>query len=192
MDGRDEDNSSSYTFLFIRIISIMRITRYLKYYIWGSWLNLLLYMVYRESSHATYCIVKNGISCYNYFIKTDYIYGGNYMAREYKDQKNAETEAKIYNLKLMLPDFCAGYIRSIAGYTKPLTQLAYLQRIQFFLMWLLDYNVYFNKKYDSIEQFTVQDLDRLKKADFEEFLNHIQKYGAVLKEELDARMQTGT
>ena len=113
------------------------------------------------------------------------------MAREYKDQKNAETEAKIYNLKLMLPDFCAGYIRSIAGYTKPLTQLAYLQRIQFFLMWLLDYNVYFNKKYDSIEQFTVQDLDRLKKADFEEFLNHIQKYGAVLKEELDARMQTG-
>lgn len=113
------------------------------------------------------------------------------MAREYKDQKNAETEAKIYNLKLMLPDFCAGYIRSIAGYTKPLTQLAYLQRIQFFLTWLLDYNVYFNKKYDSIEQFTIQDLDKLKKADFEEFLNHIQKYGAVLKEELDARMQTG-
>lgn len=113
------------------------------------------------------------------------------MAREYKNQKNAETEAKIYNLKMMLPDFCAGYIRSIAGYTKPLTQLAYLQRIQFFLMWLLDYNVYFNKKYDSIEQFTVQDLDKLKKADFEEFLNHIQKYGAISKEELDARMQTG-
>lgn len=169
----------------------MRITRYLKYYIWGSWLNLVLYMVYCKSLHATCCIVKNGISCYNYFIKTDYIYGGNYMAREYKDQKNAETEAKIYNLKLMLPDFCAGYIRSIAGYTKPLTQLAYLQRIQFFLTWLLDYNVYFNKKYDSIEQFTIQDLDKLKKADFEEFLNHIQKYGAVLKEELDARMQTG-
>ena len=93
------------------------------------------------------------------------------MAREYKDQKNAETEAKIFILQKTLPDFCAGYIRSIAGYTKPLTQLAYLQRIQFFLMWLLDYNVYFNKKYDSIEQFTVQDLDKLKKADFEEFLN---------------------
>lgn len=77
----------------------MRITRYLKYYIWGSWLNLVLYMVYCKSLHATCCIVKNGISCYNYFIKTDYIYGGNYMAREYKDQKNAETEAKIYNLK---------------------------------------------------------------------------------------------
>lgn len=47
----------------------MRITRYLKYYIWGSWLNLVLYMVYCKSLHATCCIVKNGISCYNYFMK---------------------------------------------------------------------------------------------------------------------------
>lgn len=113
------------------------------------------------------------------------------MAREYKERKNAETEAKIFILQKALPDFCAGYIRSIAGYTKPLTQLAYLQRIQFFLMWLLDYNVYFNKKYASISQFATQDLSQLKKTDFEEFLNHIQKYGAILKEELDARMQTG-
>lgn len=113
------------------------------------------------------------------------------MAREYKERKNAETEAKIFILQKTLPEFCSGYIRSIAGYTKPLTQLAYLQRIQFFLMWLLDYNVYFNKKYASISQFVTQDLSQLKKADFEEFLNHIQKYGAILKEELDARMQTG-
>lgn len=113
------------------------------------------------------------------------------MAREYKERKNAETEAKIFILQKTLPKFCSGYIRSIAGYTKPLTQLAYLQRIQFFLMWLLDYNVYFNKKYASISQFATQDLNKLKKTDFEEFLNHIQKYGAILKEELDARMQTG-
>lgn len=113
------------------------------------------------------------------------------MAREYKERKNAETEAKIFILQKTLPKFCEEYIRTIAGYTKPLTQLAYLQRIQFFLSWLLDYNVYFNKKYDSIVQFTVQDLSQLKKADFEEFLNHIKKYGAISKEELENKMQNG-
>ena len=97
------------------------------------------------------------------------------MAREYKEQKNAETTVKILELEAILPDFCHGYIVSISGYNKPLTQLAYLQRIQFFLQWLLEYNSFFCKHYTKINEFKVSDLELLKKADFEEFLAHISK-----------------
>ena len=106
------------------------------------------------------------------------------MAREYKEQKNAETTVKILELETILPDFCHGYIVSISGYNKPLTQLAYLQRIQFFLQWLLEYNSFFCKHYTKINEFKVSDLELLKKADFEEFLAHISKFGAVSKEEI--------
>ena len=113
------------------------------------------------------------------------------MAREYKEQKNAETTVKILELETILPDFCHGYIVSISGYNKPLTQLAYLQRIQFFLQWLLEYNSFFCKHYTKINEFNVSDLELLKKADFEEFLAHISKFGAVSKEEIKSSIETG-
>ena len=83
-----------------------------------------------------------------------------------------------------LPKFCHDYIISISGFTKPLTQLAYLQRIQFFLYWLLDNNIYFSKKYAEIKDFTIDDLNQLKKIDFEEFFYHISIYGAMRKEKI--------
>ena len=113
------------------------------------------------------------------------------MAREYKEQKNAETTVKILELEAILPDFCHGYIVSISGYNKPLTQLAYLQRIHFFLQWLLEYNSFFCKHYTKINEFKVSDLELLKKADFEEFLAHISKFGAVSKEEIKSSIETG-
>ena len=113
------------------------------------------------------------------------------MARQYKNQKNAEIEQKISDMLNYMPDFCHGYIVSISGYNKPLTQLAYLQRIQFFLNWLLDYNSYFAKKYSSISNFTIEDIKLLKKADFEEFLHHIDVFGALSKSEIIERKKIG-
>ena len=46
-----------------------------------------------------------------------------------------------------------------------MTQLAYLQRIQFFLQWLLEYNSFFCKHYTKINEFNVSDLELLKKAE---------------------------
>ena len=69
------------------------------------------------------------------------------MSYNYIDSKASQNELKIAELLTFLPKFCHDYIISISGFTKPLTQLAYLQRIQFFLYWLLDNNIYFSKKY---------------------------------------------
>ena len=89
------------------------------------------------------------------------------MSYNYIDSKASQNELKIAELLTFLPKFCHDYIISISGFTKPLTQLAYLQRIQFFLYWLLDNNIYFSKKYAEIKDFTIDDLNQLKKIDFE-------------------------
>lgn len=106
------------------------------------------------------------------------------MSYNYIDSKASQNELKIAELLTFLPKFCHDYIISISGFTKPLTQLAYLQRIQFFLYWLLDNNIYFSKKYAEIKDFTIDDINQLKKIDFEEFFYHISIYGAMRKEKI--------
>ena len=106
------------------------------------------------------------------------------MAEEYKVMKNAETEYKIQEKLEYLPQFCKQYIISISGFTRPLTQFAYLQRIEFFFRWLHDYNAFFAKK-DNISNFTIDELGLLKKADIEEFLYHISRYGAISKNKVE-------
>ena len=49
----------------------------------------------------------------------------------------------------------------------------------------------FCKHYTKINEFKVSDLELLKKADFEEFLAHISKFGAVSKEEIKSSIETG-
>lgn len=105
------------------------------------------------------------------------------MAREYKDLNNAKCEKKISEMLRTMPRFCRGYIISISGYNKPLTQLAYLQRLEFFFYWLHDNNSYFSKS--EISDYTVDSLAMLKKVDFEEFLHHIDVYGAIRNDEID-------
>lgn len=53
------------------------------------------------------------------------------MSHNYIDSKASQNELKIAELLTFLPKFCHDYIISISGFTKPLTQLAHLQRIQF-------------------------------------------------------------
>ncbi len=63
------------------------------------------------------------------------------MSYNYIDSKASQNELKIAELLTFLPKFCHDYIISISGFTKPLTQLAYLQRIQFFFTgcWIIIY-----------------------------------------------------
>lgn len=109
------------------------------------------------------------------------------MASEYKEMKNAETEFKIQQMQEKLPKFCHSYIVSISGFNKPLTQYIYLTRLDFFFRWLADYNPYFAKK--DIIDYTIDDLGLLKKSDFEEFLHHIDVYGALSKQEIKEMRQ---
>lgn len=108
----------------------------------------------------------------------------------YKQEKNAETLDKCQEMLDSLPGFCSGYAVSISGFNKPLTQLAYLQRISVFCRWLYEYSVYFAKK--PITDFTIDDMALLKKADIEEFLHHLDMYGAASKEEIKTARQTKT
>lgn len=111
------------------------------------------------------------------------------MSQYYKNITNSNVNIKCDELLESLPSFCHGYYISTSGYTKPLTQLAYLQRLDFFFRWLHDYNPYFAKK--SLKDYAIDDMGLLKKADFEEFLHHIDVYGAMLLDEIHEYKQLG-
>ena len=112
------------------------------------------------------------------------------IAQNYKQTKNAEALDKCQELLDILPGFCSGYAVAISGYNKPLTQLAYLQRLSIFFRWMHEYNPYFAKK--SIVDFTIDDMALLKRPDIEEFLHHLDLYGAASKEEIEEAKKTHT
>ena len=101
---------------------------------------------------------------------------------QYKDETNSNVNIRCAEMLEEMPEFCGAYLISMSGYTKPLTQLAYLQRIDFFFRWLHEYNAYFEKR--DIRSFSINDLALLRKSDFEDFLHHIETYGALSKIEI--------
>lgn len=112
------------------------------------------------------------------YIKKGYLQ----MSEFYKNYTNSNSLQKCEELLTTLPYFCEGYIISTSRYNKPLTQLAYLQRLSVFFEWLHENNPYFKKK--NITDISIDDMGLLKKSDIEEFLYHIDKYGALTKEEI--------
>lgn len=96
------------------------------------------------------------------------------------EQKSYHEQVKIdYTLRMReilktLPDFAKDYFRSIEPRSSAKTRMNYAYDIRVFFHFLMENNpVYRNY---SIDQFTVQDLERLEPIDIEEYMEYLKVY----------------
>lgn len=93
----------------------------------------------------------------------------------YHEQKEQQNLLKLRTVLNDLPDYVNDYFRSISPTTSVKTQLSYVYDVRVFLHYLQKTNPYF-KKYASLKEIRLQDLDLLKAVDIEEYLEYLKYY----------------
>lgn len=92
----------------------------------------------------------------------------------YHDEQNKNNILKLRNVLDTLPGFCKDFFRGIEPYTSTRTRLAYAYDIRLFFEFLHEKNSYCNKM--EITEFPISILDRIQKADIEEYLDFMSLY----------------
>lgn len=93
------------------------------------------------------------------------------LAQNYRTEIEIQDVKKTETLLKTLPGFVSQYIDSISYRTEPKTRLEYVKDIQTFFQYLVDViNV------SNMSQITCEDLDTLKKADYEAYMKYLVAY----------------
>ncbi|MDO4266502.1 MAG: tyrosine-type recombinase/integrase [Eubacteriales bacterium] len=89
-----------------------------------------------------------------------------------------QTDKYIYNkLAEMLPElppFCRQFFRGIEPRTQSRTRLAYAYDLHVFFTFLLNENPEYRKRYDTIRDFRLRDLDSVALQDIEEYMEYLK------------------
>ncbi|MDO4343472.1 MAG: tyrosine-type recombinase/integrase [Eubacteriales bacterium] len=92
----------------------------------------------------------------------------------YHEQKDIDNTLRLRELLKTMPPFAKDYFRGIEPTTSTRTRISYAYDIRVFFQFLLEENPAFKNK--SMEDFTVDVLDRLKPVDIEEYLEYLKVY----------------
>ena len=91
----------------------------------------------------------------------------------YVERNNKNLAATDELLKTQLPDFCADYFLAIDSQTSTLTRLNYAHDLKIFFYFLLSRRF---RNYNSVKQFTLQDVESVTNNDIEMFLAFLSHY----------------
>ena len=94
--------------------------------------------------------------------------------KSYHEQKYIENTLRLRSILKTLPPFAKDYFCAIEPTTSARTRISYAYDIRVFFHFLMENNPVY-KNY-SIDQFTVQDLERLEAVDIEEYQEYLKVY----------------
>lgn len=118
-------------------------------------------------------------------------YRRNYMAHEktYHEQTTIDYTLRLREILKTLPSFARDYFRSIEPTSSIRTRMNYAYDIRVFYNFLMENNPIY-KNYD-INDFTVNDLDKLKPIDIEEYMEYLKVYNRKHDDELMTNGEKG-
>lgn len=93
----------------------------------------------------------------------------------YHEQNNRDNTLRLRNVLQTLPDFTRDYFRAMEPNTSAKTRISYVYDIRLFFSFLCNANPYFNQLKD-ITKIRLEDLDRLRPVDIEEYLEYLKYY----------------
>ena len=94
--------------------------------------------------------------------------------KSYHEQKYVDNTLRLRSILKTLPPFAKDYFRAVEPTTSARTRISYAYDIRVFFHFLMENNPVY-KDY-SIDQFTVQDLERLEPFDIEEYQEYLKVY----------------
>lgn len=94
--------------------------------------------------------------------------------KTYHEQKYIDNTLRLREILKTLPPFARDYFRAVEPTTSARTRISYAYDIRVFFHFLMENNPVF-KNY-TIDQFTVQDLERLEPVDIEEYQEYLKVY----------------
>ncbi len=97
------------------------------------------------------------------------------MADKYYEQQDENNILKIRELLGTLPRFCRDFFHDISDYTSTRTRLAYAYDLRVFFEYMQNHNSVL-KAYDDITEIPISALDRITKADINDYLDYISLY----------------
>ena len=107
------------------------------------------------------------------------------MALAYHEELDKKNTVKLRELQKDLPVFCNVFFRGIDQITASRTKIAYAYDLNVFFTYLKEeLNIH-----DSIDDFTVQDLENLTVPELEEYMEYL-KYRTKEKENAEGEMET--
>ena len=92
----------------------------------------------------------------------------------YHEQVKVNNTLRLRELLKTMPPFAKDYFRAIEPTTSTRTRISYAYDIRVFFQFLLDENPTFKNK--TMDDFTVDVLDRLKSVDIEEYMEYLKVY----------------
>lgn len=93
----------------------------------------------------------------------------------YFQKRNNENNKKLRMKLLELPNFSNEFFLGISDITTPLTRLGYAQDLKVFFNFLIKNTTYF-QEFKSIQNITLESMNKLKSDDIEQFLNYLDLY----------------
>lgn len=94
--------------------------------------------------------------------------------KTYQEQSYIDNTLRLRDVLKTMPEFAKDYFRSIEPTTSPKTRISYAYDIRVFFQFLLQENPAF--KHYKMNDFKVQDLDRITSYDIEEYLEYLKVY----------------
>lgn len=94
--------------------------------------------------------------------------------QSYQEQQDKQNHKKLNQLIAELPVFCRQFFRGIEPRTQSRTRLAYAYDLQVFFSFLLNENPQFGRRYASMREFRIQDLDLVGLQDLEEYMEYLK------------------
>ena len=107
------------------------------------------------------------------------------MALAYHEELDKKNTLKLRELQKDLPPFCNAFFRGIDQITASRTKIAYAYDLKVFFTNLMEEL----KLHDSIEQFTVSDVENCSIPELEEYMEYL-KYRTKKKKNADGEMET--
>ena len=104
----------------------------------------------------------------------------------YHQQTYINHTLRLREMLRTLPPFAKDYFRSIEPHTSSKTRISYAYDIRVFFNFLLSENPAFRNK--TMNDFTLEDLDRLTALDIEEYMEYLKVY----RQEENGRIVTNT
>ena len=94
--------------------------------------------------------------------------------RTYHEQTRIDQTIRLREVLKTLPPFAKDYFRAIEPRSSAKTRISYAYDIRVFFHYLIDNNPIY-KNY-TMDQFTLQDLERLEPVDIEEYMEYLKVY----------------
>lgn len=101
----------------------------------------------------------------------------------YSEQVDINNTYRLRALISTLPPYAKDYFRGIQPHTESRTRIAYAYDLNVFFSYLHEYNPVFAQK--EIKDITLDDLEKLRPADIEEYLEYLQAYSDPENEDKD-------